>query len=77
MSVGMDLNINTVFVRLLDEGTDVMHPVPAHKVSDGVYELLKTSDYDSEYETWEFLPGKLVRCERRGAEDALVAVAEA
>ena len=77
MSVEKDSNTETVFVRLLDEGTDVMRPVPASRVSNGIYKLLKTDDYDPEYETWEFLPGKRVLCERRGAEAALIAVAEA
>lgn len=76
MSVETALNTETVFVRLLDEGTDVMRPVPACLISEGIYELLKTDDYDPEFEIWEFLPGQRVRCESRGAEAALVAVAE-
>jgi hypothetical protein len=51
-----------VYVRLLDEGTDVARPTEAEVVSDGVYRLLPTPDYDSEVEKWEFLPGELVRC---------------
>lgn len=53
----------TVYVRLLDEGTDVFRPTKAECVSAGVYKLLPTLDYDPDDERWEFLPGELVRCQ--------------
>lgn len=69
-------NIEKVFVRLLDEGTNVMRPVAAQKVGGGVFHLLETLGYDPEYETWEFLPGSFVRCEPAvcGEEKILMAV---
>jgi hypothetical protein len=76
MSAAMASSTETVYVRLLNEGTDVMRPVPARRVFDDVYELTKTNDYDPEYETWQFLPGQLVRCENRGTDGILVAAAE-
>jgi hypothetical protein len=54
-----------IYVRLLDEGTDVSRPTDALDLGDGQFELLPTSDYDAETETWEFPPGSVVRCEKR------------
>jgi hypothetical protein len=55
----------TIYVRLLDEGTDVSRPTEALDLGDGLLKLLPTPDYDSKDETWEFLPGSVVRCEKR------------
>jgi len=52
----------TVYVRLLDEGTDVYRPTLADRTSEGFYRLRATEDYDPEDERWEFLPGLVVRC---------------
>lgn len=51
----------TVYVRLLDEGTEVARPTLAEEVEPSVYRLLPTQDYDPEDETWEFPPGSLVQ----------------
>ena len=48
-----------VYVRLLDEGTEVWRPVSASRASEGVYRL--TGKQEPE-ERWEFDPGSLVRC---------------
>jgi hypothetical protein len=53
----------TVYVRLLDEGTDVFRPTLADGTSDGFYKLRPTENYDSDDEHWEFLPGQIVRCQ--------------
>jgi|HubBroStandDraft_5_1064220.scaffolds.fasta_scaffold02081_6 hypothetical protein len=53
-------NFETIYVRLLDEGTDVVRPVPARLFGEDVYELLPTPNYNPEDETWEFLPGSKV-----------------
>jgi hypothetical protein len=69
-----------VFVRLLDEGTDVWCPVGATALPDGTFELRETDAYDPEIELWEFPPHPRVRCaEKRFAdgETGLVAVARA
>jgi hypothetical protein len=70
--------IETVFVRLLDEGTDVVKPTSALPLGDGSFQLLPTSDYDPETETWEFLPGSKVQLERtvRSGGSILLAVAK-
>ena len=56
------MSATTVYVRLLDEGTDVFRPTLADRTSDGFYRLRPTGDYDSDDERWEFLPGQVVRC---------------
>ena len=53
----------TVYVRLLDEGTDVYRPTQAELIRGATYRLLPTPDYDPEDEHLEFAPGQLVRCE--------------
>lgn len=53
----------TVYVRLLDEGTDVFRPTEAKKLADEAYRLMPSLGYDPEDEKWEYLPGQIVRCE--------------
>ena len=69
MSAAMASNIDKgrvrVYVRLLDEGTDVSRPTDALDLGNGQFELLPTPNYDAEIETWEFPPGSRVRCEKR------------
>ena len=57
-----------LYVRLLDEGTDVFRPVWAEPLGSGVYELIAPSDYDPEDEEWEFLPGTHVSVSQRQGE---------
>lgn len=57
------MTTTTVYVRLLDEGTDVFRPTQAVRTPQGGYRLLPTPNYDPEDERWEFLPGQMVRCE--------------
>jgi hypothetical protein len=73
-----DEQIETVFVRLLDEGTEVVRPTSALPLGDGSFQLLPTSDYDPETEMWEFLPGSKVQLERttRSGGKILLAVAK-
>jgi hypothetical protein len=67
MSAETDSSIRKIklFVRLLDEGTEVSRPTDAVDLGNGLYKLLPTSNYDPDDETWEFLPGSTVRCETR------------
>jgi hypothetical protein len=67
----------TIYVELLEEGVDVWRPVEAQVLGDGRYRLLAPPDYDSETETWAFLPGTVVRCEARRLSDGIVFVAVA
>lgn len=50
----------TVYVRLLDEGTDVFRPSLAVALGGDIYELLRSESYDPEDECWEFEPGSRV-----------------
>jgi len=52
----------TIYVRLLDEGTDVWRPTLGRKLGPMKYEVLPTPNYDSDDEKWEFLPGSIVLC---------------
>jgi hypothetical protein len=72
-----DEQIQTVFVRLLDEGADVVRPTSALPLGDDSFELLPTSDYDPETETWEFLPGSIVQLERTARSGGLILLAVA
>ena len=52
-----------VYVRLLDEGTEVARPVKAEQVGPEAFHLLGPVP---EGELWEFQPNEIVRCQRRG-----------
>jgi hypothetical protein len=71
------VSTTVVYIRLLDEGTDVFRPTLADRTSDGFYRLKPTENYDSEDEHWEFLPGQVVKCEsmKLHGGERLVAVA--
>jgi hypothetical protein len=79
MSAVQDLNIETiVYVRLLDEGTDVWRPAPAIPQADGTFKIGKPADYDPEAERWEFPPQTRVKCVRKkfaDGDEPLVAIA--
>ena len=63
MSVHQDTDTEAVvYVRLLDEGTDVWRPVRATALPDGTFQLLEPSGYDPNAERWEFPPSTKVRC---------------
>ena len=78
MSAERTSNTDTVvYVRLVDEGTDVWRPVPAAKLPDGTFELAQPVDYDPETEHWEFPPHTRVRCQAKkfaGGKQGLIAI---
>jgi len=77
MSAEMDSNIEpqTLFVELLDEGTACLRPTQGIPLGENTYRLLPTADYDPEDEHWQFLPGSIVKCRTEvwSGEDVLVA----
>lgn len=74
MLEGQASNIKIIYVRLLNEGADVVRPVDAIEMSSNVYKILESNKYDQEDEEWEFTPGTIVRCEEEKREgDILVA----
>jgi hypothetical protein len=70
-----DDQLQTIHVRLLDEGTSVWRPTKGRKVRGMTFEVLPTPNYDRDDESWEFLPGMLVeaRHQRHGGEVLLEA----
>ena len=56
--------METIHVRLLDEGTDCWRPVEADEISSRVFRLARQSPVP-EGESWEFQPGDTVLCESR------------
>jgi len=81
MSAPQSTNTETVvYVRLLDEGTDVWRPVPARALPDGTFELAEPEGYDPQVERWEFAPHARVKCVAKSFSDGekgLVAVVQA
>ena len=71
----MSTDVIQIYVRLLNEGTDVVRPTNGVVLAPDVIRVEPTKDYDSELEEWQFPPGSEVRCvpERRGAVEILVA----
>lgn len=68
--------MTTIYVRLLNEGTEVCRPASGFPLEDNLFEIMPTPDYDPSDETWEFLPGAIVETQKRHACDGeyLVAV---
>lgn len=52
----------TIYVRLLDEGTDVWRPTQGRRVGPMTYEVLPAPGNAPQDETWEFTPGRIVKC---------------
>ncbi len=60
MSEDRDMDTEEIYVRLLNEGTEVFRPVLAKKLAGGRYKIIKKDYYDPEDEEWEFPPGSIV-----------------
>lgn len=56
-------NTVEIYVPLRDEGTPTVRGTQAIPLGGDLYKILPTPDYDPEDETWEFLPGSVVRCD--------------
>jgi hypothetical protein len=68
--------METIYVRLLGEGTDVYRPVPAERICASVFVVGGENIRDPEDEEWEFLPGARVYVVTRNlsGESVLVAI---
>jgi hypothetical protein len=53
-----------LYIRLLNEGVDVVRPTTGIVVGPDTIQVLPTPDYDPADEEWEFPPGTKVRCVR-------------
>ena len=60
------MNVQQIYVELLDEGVIVYRPVSATKIRDGIYRI---EGVIPETETWAFAPGQIVECELRTFDD--------
>lgn len=66
-----------IYIRLLNEGVDVVRPTYGEFIANNIFRVLPTENYDPEDEEWEFLPGSIVECKRKTSPDgkeALLAV---
>lgn len=70
-----DVVMTTVYIRLLDEGTEVFRPTLAESLGRGKFKVLPTPNYDPEDEIWEFTPGSIVVCAKQKLEGEEVLVA--
>jgi hypothetical protein len=68
------LDRETIFIALLDEGTDVWRPVEAIRVGNGVYEIPADISIPAD-EHWPFSPGQVVACEARKFADGTFGLA--
>lgn len=68
----------TIYVALLDEGTEVWRPVAAEELHNGIFRIVGGLP-DLSDERWQFPPGAFVYCEQRelSGGPALVAVKRA
>ena len=73
--MGSSTSVVPIYVPLLNEGTSVVRPTPGVKLSEHVYRILPTRNYDPDDEEWEFPPGSVVECTReiRSGQEILVA----
>ena len=72
MSADPDLNIKVIYVKLLEEGTDVWRPVFAKQKVGNVF-TIEPQEVPVD-EEWEFSPGDSVVVEHRNLSGELVAV---
>jgi hypothetical protein len=68
--------MDEIYVRLLDEGTEVYRPVRAKHLGSLIYLIDPQSPYNSDDETWEFPPGSRVAVTNKllSGEEKLVAI---
>jgi hypothetical protein len=64
----------TVFVALLNEGTDVWRPVQARPLGQSLFRIVGV-EADVHEETWQFPAGSIVSCEEKRFSDGLVGIA--
>lgn len=72
----MSQSTQIIYVELLNEGTFVLRPVQAQKISDDIYEISLSNEYDSTLEDWAFLPGDVVFCERKMSNQEMILMAK-
>ena len=65
-----------IYVKLLNEGTEVYRSVPAVEISTNTFKIGGYEMYNREDEEWEFPPGSIVRVQEKnsGNNNILIAV---
>lgn len=63
------MKTETIYIYLLDEGTDVWRPVEAENLGDNRYRIISINN-DPEDEKWEFQTDDIVRCEKKTLTDS-------
>jgi hypothetical protein len=59
---------STIYIELLDEGTECWRPVSAERLSEATYCIV---DSVPEGESWLFKPGDVVRCKTRSFSNSI------
>lgn len=67
--------MNRIYVLILNEGIDVWRPVDALQISEGIYKIAESNQYDASDEEWEFRPGDIVLCQERSLDSRIELVA--
>jgi hypothetical protein len=65
----------TIYVRVLNEGTEVFRPVPAKSWPDSCYQVGGADIYLPAEEQWEFEPGAIVKVAPKVLEGEVILVA--
>jgi len=65
-----------IYIQLLEEGTKVYRPIKAIEITQNLYTILESNEYDTEDEVWEFLSGSNVIVEEKilSGKSVLVAI---
>jgi len=66
------MNIVSIYMPLLDEGTEVYRPIKAESFGDGRYCVLGPVPAD---EVWTYMPGTIVRLRQKSVDGGSVTVA--
>jgi hypothetical protein len=61
MTIENQPNTIEIYVNVIDDYSAT--PTQAIILANGLFKILPTPAYDPEDETWQFLPGAIVRCE--------------
>ena len=66
----------TIYVKILNEGTEVWRPVQALKIENDIYKITQETEFDEE---WEFNCNELVHCivSKNGSDKYLKAIKKA
>jgi len=62
----------TIYIELMNEGTDCWRPVEAKDLGDGHFLIVSSQPED---EDWQFKPGDIIECRKKQLQDGLCLVA--